>query len=98
LLLLLQGGTEVKVKLARRTDQIPGVPGRPEAPLTVQYREVSLSLKRERVNLSPVYYTALHGSQGDDVGYIRLVNFSNNAASEMQEAIRQLQVGAPAVV
>jgi len=27
----LPGGTEVRVQLARRSDQIPGVPGLPEA-------------------------------------------------------------------
>lgn len=31
-----QGGTEVKVKIARRTEGIPGVPGRPEPPLQVR--------------------------------------------------------------
>jgi C-terminal processing protease CtpA/Prc len=30
-----QKGTEVRVKVARRTDGIPGVPGRPEPPLEV---------------------------------------------------------------
>ena len=33
-----RGGTMVRVKLARRTDQIPGVPGRPEPRPRVEYK------------------------------------------------------------
>jgi hypothetical protein len=83
----------VRVKLARRSEQIPGVPGRPEAPLRVQYREVSLT--RERVQLSPVYHTALQALRGGGgVGYIRLASFSSNAAGDVEAAIRDLQVAA----
>jgi hypothetical protein len=42
-----QGGTEVRVKLARRSEQIPGVAGLPEAPPKLTMKEVRL--KRERV-------------------------------------------------
>ncbi|GLC33706.1 hypothetical protein PLESTB_000106100 [Pleodorina starrii] len=52
-----KGGTEVRVRLARRTGGIPGVPARPEPPPSVEYREVSL--RRERVQLSPLFYAAL---------------------------------------
>ncbi|GIL83336.1 hypothetical protein Vretimale_11309 [Volvox reticuliferus] len=52
-----RGGTEVRVRLARRTGGIPGVPARPEPPPAVEYREVSL--RRERVQLSPLFYAAL---------------------------------------
>jgi hypothetical protein len=53
-LLLLQ----VRVRFARRTEGIPGVPGRPEPPLDFEtVKEVKL--RREKVALSPLYYTAL---------------------------------------
>jgi hypothetical protein len=46
------------VRFARRTEGIPGVPGRPEPPLDFEtVKEVKL--KREKVALSPLYYTAL---------------------------------------
>ncbi len=58
-LLLLQ----VRVKFARRTSGIPGVPGRPEPPLADStVKEVRL--RREKLALSPVYYTALQVSCG----------------------------------
>mmetsp|Transcript_25512 Transcript_25512/g.55512 ORF Transcript_25512/g.55512 Transcript_25512/m.55512 type:complete len:585 (+) Transcript_25512:49-1803(+) len=84
-----QGGTEVRVKLARRSEQIPGVPGRPEARPTVQYKDVAL--RRERVNLSPLFYTSFMDDAGQKVGYIRLTQFSGNAADEMREAIQELE-------
>ncbi|GIL52993.1 hypothetical protein Vafri_8708 [Volvox africanus] len=52
-----RGGTEVRVRLARRTGGIPGVPARPEPLPAVEYREVSL--RRERVQLSPLFFAAL---------------------------------------
>lgn len=87
---LLRGsdGTEVRVKLQRRTEQIPGVPGRPEPPPKVALKEVRL--RRERVNLSPVYYTAMKDGP-ETTGYIRLVNFSSNAADEMRNALLDLE-------
>jgi hypothetical protein len=49
---------QVRVRFARRTEGIPGVPGRPEPPLDFEtVKEVKL--KREKVALSPLYYTAL---------------------------------------
>ena len=51
-----------------------------------------VNLKRERVNLSPVYYTALKAKGADDsVGYVRLTQFSNNAAEDMRAAITDLE-------
>lgn len=107
-----KGGTEVRVRLARRSGGIPGVPARPEPPLTVEYREVSLL--RERVQLSPLFHAALPpailppgtgevmpvGTDGrvrrpnGPVGYLRLTSFSSNAASQMREALQELEVRA----
>ena len=51
-----------------------------------------MNLKRERVNLSPIYYTALKAKSADDhVGYVRLTQFSNNAAEDMRAAITDLE-------
>lgn len=166
------GGTEVHVRLARRTDQIPGVAGTPEArpQVLLKVREVlgeggrnsagllgtpeapkgrtgeenavmevkrveqapalllspeparavqtaqsafpcpshcsntsscptlldvqEVSMRRERVQLSPVFYTALENpsSGAKDVGYVRLTQFSNNAADDMKAAIQDLEV------
>ncbi|KAG2449527.1 hypothetical protein HYH02_005669 [Chlamydomonas schloesseri] len=58
-----KGGTEVHVRLARRSAGIPGVPARPDPPAPeagpVEYRDVSL--RRERVQLSPLFFTTLPG-------------------------------------
>ncbi|PNW77838.1 hypothetical protein CHLRE_10g453807v5 [Chlamydomonas reinhardtii] len=58
-----KGGTEVHVRLARRSAGIPGVPARPDPPPAepVEYRDVSL--RRERVQLSPLFFTTLPAPQ-----------------------------------
>lgn len=49
-----------------------------------------MSLKRERLELSPVYATAVaHG--GHKLGYIRLVNFGAHAAADMEKAMDRLE-------
>ena len=54
----------------------------------MKYKQVSL--RRERLEMSPVFATAFqHGSH--TLGYIRLVNFSQHAAADMQKAITALQ-------
>ncbi len=53
-----------------------------------------MSLKRERLELSPVYATAVaHG--GHTLGYIRLVNFGAHAAADMEKAMDRLEARAP---
>ncbi len=87
--------SQVRVKLARRTEGIPGVPSRPEPPLEEPvYSEVDVSMRREAVALSPVYGTLLPSPSGKTppVGYVRLSQFSGNAAQEMKRAIQQLKV------
>lgn len=52
---------------------------------------LQVQLQRERLELSPVFSTAMqHG--GHTTGYIRLINFSQKAAPEMRHAIAELQV------
>ena len=50
-----------------------------------------MRLQRERLELSPVYSTAVT-HDGHHLGYIRLVNFSQHAAADMQRAVANLQV------
>ncbi|KAK9811756.1 hypothetical protein WJX72_009554 [[Myrmecia] bisecta] len=81
-------GSSVTVRFARRTTQVPGVAGRPEQPPRWELKQVQL--QREKLELSPVYSTAMnHG--GHKLGYIRLVNFSQKAAHDMQRAISDLE-------
>ncbi|KAK9826495.1 hypothetical protein WJX81_006338 [Elliptochloris bilobata] len=81
-------GSSVVVRFARRSEQVPGVAGRPEQPPRIEVHQVSL--KRERLELSPVYATAVaHG--GHKLGYIRLVNFGAHAAVDMEKAMDRLE-------
>lgn len=50
-----------------------------------------VSLKRERLELSPVYATAVSHA-GHRLGYIRLVNFGAHAAADMEKAVDRLEV------
>lgn len=92
---LLRGkrGTNVAVRFARRSQQVPGVAGRPELPPEVQLRLVNL--RRERLEVSPVYSTAFarqgSGGRASTTGYIRLANFSMHAANDVHKAIDGLK-------
>lgn len=54
-------------------------------------REMDFDLERARIELHPVRYNVQQGSQGEKVGYIRLTQFSANAADEMRSAIEDLE-------
>lgn len=72
-------------------DAIPGVAGRqPGADVDVAVELKKFRLRRERVELSPVFATAMHFDD-HNFGYVRLVNFSQKAAAEMEKAIAQLK-------
>jgi len=55
-----------------------------------EHQELEFSMVRERIEIHPVRYE--YRSEGDipGLGYIRLTQFSANAAQEMQEAIEDL--------
>ncbi|AFY64626.1 carboxyl-terminal processing protease CtpC [Geitlerinema sp. PCC 7407] len=53
-------------------------------------QETDYPLKRARIEIHPVRYTYRKEPFGG-LGYIRLTQFSSNAASEMREAIRDLE-------
>lgn len=54
-------------------------------------QELNFDLKRARIELHPVRYSVQTGPQGEKVGYIRLIQFSANAADEMRAAIEDLE-------
>lgn len=54
-------------------------------------REMDFTLTRARIELHPVRYSTQQGSKGEKVGYIRLTQFSANAAEEMRNAIENLE-------
>ncbi|PSN20001.1 peptidase S41 [filamentous cyanobacterium CCP5] len=53
-------------------------------------RTIDFEISRARIEIHPVRYSFQEGEEGT-VGYIRLTQFSANAASEMQEAIKALE-------
>lgn len=54
-------------------------------------REMDFTLTRARIELHPVRYSTQQGTKGEKVGYIRLTQFSANAAEEMRNAIESLE-------
>lgn len=61
--------------------------------LTIQRgnQEKDYTLKRERIELHPVKSSVQPNPNGGTVGYIRLTQFSANAADEMRQAIQDLE-------
>ncbi|MDX2273698.1 MAG: S41 family peptidase [Cyanobacteriota bacterium] len=51
---------------------------------------MDFDLKRERIELATVKYE-MHREAGQPIGYIRLTQFSANAAEKMKESIRKLE-------
>ena len=60
--------------------------------LTIQRGEqlIDFEIKRARIEIHPVRYTYQSGTEGG-IGYIRLTQFSANAAAEMRQAIQDLE-------
>lgn len=63
-----------------------------EVTLTIRRgeEEMDISMARARIEIHPVRYSTQAGPEGS-VGYIRLTQFSANAAEEMSEAIEDLE-------
>ena len=63
-----------------------------EVTLTIRRgeREIDFPITRARIEIHPVRYNTQVSPEGD-IGYIRLTQFSSNAASEMSEAIEDLE-------
>lgn len=54
-------------------------------------KQLDFTLKRARIEIHPVKYSYQKSSDGSGVGYIRLVQFSANAPTEMKAAIEALE-------
>jgi carboxyl-terminal processing protease len=62
------------------------------APLVPPWLErATFKLRRERVELSPVFATTARLDDGATVGYVRLASFSARAAGDVRAAVAQLQ-------
>lgn len=53
-------------------------------------QEIDFTIRRDRIEIHPVKYSERR-DQGLNVGYIRLNQFNANAASEMRDAIKELE-------
>lgn len=54
-------------------------------------RELEFPLERAKIEIHPVVFSAQKSPSGDNIGYIRLRQFSANAAPEMRDAIQNLE-------
>lgn len=54
-------------------------------------QQLDFNLKRAKIEIHPVRSSAQQSPTGGKVGYIRLVQFSANAAPEMRDAIQKLE-------
>jgi carboxyl-terminal processing protease len=85
-------GSSVTVEVARRREAVPGVAGLvdPSASGRNSVETKRFRLRRETVELSPIFATAVNY---DDhmFGYIRLTTFSQHAAEDMRRAMAQLK-------
>jgi carboxyl-terminal processing protease len=54
-------------------------------------QETDYTLKRQKIEIHPVKFNVQQGVKGEKVGYIRLTQFSANAADEMRKAIQNLE-------
>lgn len=88
----IDGQTTEGMDLSDAVNLIRG-PVNSEVTLTVvrEGEEIDFDLVRARIEIHPVRY-AYHPEQEGGVGYIRLTQFSANAASEMREAIQELEL------
>ncbi len=69
--------------------------GKPGSSVTLtiqrQEREVDYQITRARIEVHPVKARLHETEQGEEIGYIRLNQFSSNAPEEMREAIKDFQ-------
>lgn len=90
-ILSIDGQTTEGMELNDAVSLIRGPVGS-EVMLTIRRGEetLELSIVRARIEIHPVRYDVQTGPEGP-VGYIRLTQFSANAATEMNEAIQDLE-------
>jgi carboxyl-terminal processing protease len=87
----IDGKSTVNMTVNDAVNLIRGQAGT-EVSLTIQRDkdELNFKLKRQRIEIHPVRYSLQEQKTGK-IGYIRLVQFSANAASEMSKAIKELE-------
>ncbi len=90
-ILAIDGESTAEMDLNDAVSKIRGVEGS-EVTLTLRRgeQELDVPLVRARIEIHPVRYNVQAGPEGQ-VGYIRLNQFSANAAEEMVEAIEDLE-------
>ena len=92
LIIAIDGQSTKGMELSEAVSLIRGKPGS-EVTLTIQRqtREVDYEITRARIEVHPVRSRLHETREGEEVGYIRLNQFSSNAPEEMRAAIRELQ-------
>jgi len=90
-ILAIDGESTAEMDLNDAVSKIRGVEGS-EVTLTLRRgeQELDVPLVRARIEIHPVRYNVQAGPEGQ-IGYIRLNQFSANAAEEMGEAIEDLE-------
>ncbi|TVP65915.1 MAG: S41 family peptidase [Leptolyngbya sp. LCM1.Bin17] len=90
-ILSIDGESTEGMELNDAVSKIRGPVGS-EVVLTIRRgdREMDIPITRARIEIHPVRYDVRTGPEGP-VGYIRLTQFSANAASEMSDAIESLE-------
>ncbi|MGG6240038.1 carboxyl-terminal processing protease CtpC [Nodosilinea sp. AN01ver1] len=90
-ILAIDGESTEGMELNDAVSRIRGTVGS-EVTLTIRRgeQELEVPLVRARIEIHPVRYNVQAGPEGE-VGYIRLTQFSANAAEEMSEAIEDLE-------
>ncbi|MGF1519633.1 MAG: carboxyl-terminal processing protease CtpC [Nodosilinea sp.] len=90
-ILAIDGESTAEMELNEAVSKIRGVEGS-EVTLTLRRgeQEIEVPLVRARIEIHPVRYNVQAGPEGP-VGYIRLNQFSANAAEEMGAAIKDLE-------
>ncbi|WOD38367.1 carboxyl-terminal processing protease CtpC [Nodosilinea sp. E11] len=90
-ILAIDGESTSEMELNDAVSRIRGTVGS-EVTLTIRRgeQELEVPIVRARIEIHPVRYSVQAGPEGA-VGYIRLTQFSANAATEMSEAIADLE-------
>ena len=91
IIIKIDGQSTTGMELNDAVQLIRGKPGT-EVTLTVKRseKEIDFTIKRAKIEIHPVR-ARLETTSIGKVGYIRLSQFSSNAASEMEEAIAELE-------
>lgn len=85
-----QGAGYGEIIDASSDDAVPGVAALSPTDRLDRMERKQFKLRRERVELSPVFATTVNYDD-HPFGYVRLVNFSQHAAQDMEKAISQLR-------